>query len=294
VTQNLICLGTVNFGMKYGLDCTQVQPQEINDLLIFSQSLGIDRIDTARGYGDSEAILGNHAELLKDSSLITKLSVRNLHDVSEVIEQLKDSLKRMNRSKIHCVLLHDTYACLEQAHTLKNFVRSMEHALKEGLIETYGYSIYGIYELEALLKLKLPILNLQVPENVLDRRLKDSDILQNLSENGCIIYVRSLFLQGILANSNWKSKSFFNHELRGFMRIFESLCRDLGLSPSAVVLKYFRSLSWANYAVLGCENVEQLRENHKSINSSELASEVFSSLPQLPPHLVDPRKWNLG
>ena len=56
--------------------------------------------------------------------------------------------------------------------------------------------------------------------------------------------------------------------------VFESLCRDLGLSPSAVVLKYFRSLSWANYAVLGCENVEQLRENHKSINSSELASEV--------------------
>lgn len=293
MTQNLICLGTVNFGMKYGLDFTQVQPQEISDLLTLSQSLGIDRIDTARGYGDSETILGNHADLLKESALITKLSLRNLHDVGEVIEQLKDSLKRMNRRKIHCVLLHDTYACLTHADTLKIFVRSMEHAVKEGLIETYGYSIYGIEELKALLKLQLPILNLQVPENVLDRRLKDSEILQNLSEYGCTIYVRSLFLQGLLVDSSWKTKLFFDNELREFMRTFEWLCADLGLSQSAVALKYFHSLSWANYAVLGCESVEQLTENYKSLNSSNLASEVFSSFPQLPPHLADPRKWNI-
>ena len=55
-----LALGTVQFGLRYGLseNPTIVGEQEAKAILDCAQSNGIDSLDTAISYGDSEFVFG--------------------------------------------------------------------------------------------------------------------------------------------------------------------------------------------------------------------------------------------
>ena len=55
-----IIIGTANFGQSYGVNPKKIHKKEILKILNFSSKIGIDTIDTAKNYGTSEKILGNH------------------------------------------------------------------------------------------------------------------------------------------------------------------------------------------------------------------------------------------
>jgi len=57
---NKIALGTVQFGMKYGISNQSgiVSPEEIISILKTADKFGIDTLDTAINYKDSESKLG--------------------------------------------------------------------------------------------------------------------------------------------------------------------------------------------------------------------------------------------
>ena len=286
-----ICLGTVNFGLEYGPDSRKLSLNAIQELLIFSQENNINFFDTARGYGDSETILGSFSYLLRKSHMISKLALKSLNTVDEILNELKDSLNRLRKSKIHCVLLHDTAHCLEQSGKVKLFLDSMLRAKDLEIIETFGFSIYDLSEVVQLLDQDFQVLNLQVPENIMDRRLLDSDILSQLHSNGCVIYVRSLFLQGLLTKNDISNTQHYGAEMRAFLDQFHLSCSRIGLSPSVVAIAYFNSLTWASFAVIGCDSKKQLEENLKTLETVKLPSNFYLDFPQLPLHLVDPRRW---
>ena len=53
-----LCLGTVQFGMKYGINNRQGQPS-MNDsveMIKYAVDNGVKYIDTARAYGDAELV----------------------------------------------------------------------------------------------------------------------------------------------------------------------------------------------------------------------------------------------
>ena len=53
-------LGTVQFGTDYGINSVngQVRPKEVKKILSYAHSKGINLLDTAVSYGNSEEILG--------------------------------------------------------------------------------------------------------------------------------------------------------------------------------------------------------------------------------------------
>ena len=54
-----LCLGTANFGFNYGiLGNPKVNIHSIKEFLTLLEREGINTIDTALGYGDSEKVLG--------------------------------------------------------------------------------------------------------------------------------------------------------------------------------------------------------------------------------------------
>ncbi|MBQ6566446.1 MAG: aldo/keto reductase, partial [Treponema sp.] len=55
-----LALGTVQFGMSYGISNTagRVPQDEVGRILDYCKSSGIDTLDTAQGYGESEKVLG--------------------------------------------------------------------------------------------------------------------------------------------------------------------------------------------------------------------------------------------
>ena len=100
-----LCLGTVQFGMNYGIN-NQIgrQPtwEESFDMLDYAIENGIDTIDTARAYGETELVLG---EYLRENSrhksnvkIISKLRPNciNNRDVMGTVEkELTDTLNRI-------------------------------------------------------------------------------------------------------------------------------------------------------------------------------------------------------
>ena len=68
-----IALGTVQFGMSYGIsnNVGQVNSSDAKDIMLYAKSVGIDTLDTAIAYGDSERCLGEVG--INDWNVITKL-----------------------------------------------------------------------------------------------------------------------------------------------------------------------------------------------------------------------------
>jgi hypothetical protein len=55
-----LCLGTAQFGLRYGIANTrgQVDASEVANILAVAHANGIDTLDTAIAYGESERTLG--------------------------------------------------------------------------------------------------------------------------------------------------------------------------------------------------------------------------------------------
>ena len=77
--------------------------------------------------------------------------------------------------------------------------------LESDKVSRVGVSVYDAAGLETAAETfdaaGVPLGEIQVPANVLDRRLDSSQLLINLAESGSRIVVRSAFLQGVLLSS---------------------------------------------------------------------------------------------
>ena len=58
MTRPQLCLGTVQFGMTYGITNHFGQVTEDEVILKLAASYGIEFLDTAQSYGTSELVLG--------------------------------------------------------------------------------------------------------------------------------------------------------------------------------------------------------------------------------------------
>jgi len=161
-----LVLGTVQFGMQYGIANTgeQTGQAEVERILAYALQSGVDMLDTAVAYGDSEACLG--AAGVDDFRVVTKLPAEMGDDVeSWVFEHLKASLKRLRIATAYGLLLHRSEQLLGTGGQL--LARALARLKSEGLVSKIGVSIYDPKELELVIR-ECPIDLVQAPLNVFD------------------------------------------------------------------------------------------------------------------------------
>ena len=85
-----LVLGTVQFGLNYGIANTvgQVTVAEVRNILQVAEEAGIDTLDTAVNYGNSEQVLGEVG--VKNFKVITKIPSAP-KDLEELISGLKSN-----------------------------------------------------------------------------------------------------------------------------------------------------------------------------------------------------------
>ena len=164
-----IALGTVQFGLDYGIANNQgkVSTNIAKNILMHAQLAGIDTLDTASVYGNSEEQLGEIG--VKDWRIITKLSnvPNSCDDISLwVREQVFKSIQRLKVRSIAGLLLHDT-GQLTGPHG-QQIWSALKTLKDEGVIEKIGFSIYHPNELEILWESYRPDI-VQAPYNIFDR-----------------------------------------------------------------------------------------------------------------------------
>jgi len=191
-------IGTVQFGLNYGVANRQgqVSQDEAKAILGHAWASGMDTLDTAIAYGDSEQRLGEIG--IRDWRVVSKLpSIPDgCSDISQwVTDSVNESLQRLKVKCLYGLLLHQPKQLLGQAGGRLYSV--LQQLKRDGRIEKIGISIYDPEELDAVCS-HYHLDMVQAPFNIFDRRLIDSGWLARLAEQDTELHVRSVFLQGLL------------------------------------------------------------------------------------------------
>src|SRR3990167_4725202 len=196
-----LALGTAQFGLDYGISNNSGKISEENAvaLLSYAKYKGINTLDTAVAYGNSEQVLGNIG--VDGWEIITKLPAlpEERVDIEYWVErQLEGSLSRLGVNSVYGLLLHRPQQLFEPYG--QKLISAIERLKRQGCVKKIGVSIYQPEELDLIYKVMDPDL-VQSPLNILDRRLIDSGWLARLRALGVEVHVRSVFMQGLLLMS---------------------------------------------------------------------------------------------
>ena len=142
-----LCLGTVQFGMDYGVFNTPKKDEEYCiECMTYAVQQGIRAIDTATAYGTAEEIVGKFIkrEVIdrKELFISTKFLPNILDDVDsydyeKVIEEnLRKSLNTLNTDYVDAYFLHSSRYAFNS-----DILKALEHVKKIGLAKHVGVSV---------------------------------------------------------------------------------------------------------------------------------------------------------
>ena len=253
-------IGGAQLGMRYGDKRNKLyeSKSEQKKVLILAKKFGINKIDTAQKYGSSETNIGvNKNHFGKKLFIISKFDLEKFDKEKISLyffikNNLKKTLKNLDTKKIDILMIH-------RFRDLKIYKSELIAALNElkknKLINEVGISVYSPSELKYSCRFK-SIKNIQIPFNILDNRWLKPSLFRYLNKKKVKIYVRSIFLRGLLLNTNVPL------EFKKISKI--DLC-----------LAYVKSFKWIDYFVIGFINHKQFKEillNYKNpkLNKNEV------------------------
>jgi len=285
-----LSLGTVQFGLKYGISnqCGKVRQDEVLKILSEAKSFGVNDIDTAIAYGTSEEVLGKVG--VDGFRVVTKLPSLSADEGSIlrwVRDQVEASLKRLGQKKLSGLLLHRPQDLLGSKGG--QLIQALADLKNDGFVQKIGVSIYSPNELDEVYK-KIKIDLVQTPLNVIDRRMETSGWLDRLKDDGVEVHTRSAFLQGLLLMERSKIPQKFSRWSNLWDQWHEKL-QDSGASPLEVCLAYPLSLEQVDQVIVGVNSASQLSE---ILQAAETANEGLdtSFMRSTDLGLINPSNWS--
>lgn len=285
-----IALGTAQFGLSYGIanPTGQMSIEEARNVLFKAKQAGIDTLDTAVAYGNSEEQLGVLG--VRNWRIVTKLPAlpTAIDDVGTwVMTQLYGSLRRLGVDRLECILLHRPMDLLGSQSS--RYVNALRRVKDYGLAKSIGYSIYSPDELAELFPVLMPDV-VQAPFNIIDRRLVSSGWMMKLVDKGIRVHTRSVFLQGLLLMPPDSRPKWFNrwHHL---WRDWSESSTKSGQSPLSLSLRYVLSHPDIERVVVGVDSVMQLEEVISA--SLESAVSLFPEIESQDIELLEPSRWKI-
>jgi len=242
-----LCLGTAQFGLNYGISnkAGKVAYEEVEKILDYCNNQRIYTIDTAQAYGESEKILGSFN--LSNFRVITKIAHTG---------KIEDSLENLKLSSLYGILLHN------ENEIDINWQRLVDYK-SQRLVKKIGVSVYSPDKLSSIID-KYPIDIVQLPLNILDQRFLF--LLDKLKDKNIEVFVRSIFLQGLLLMDFCQVSDYFNP----IKPILSKLPHDkLGFA-----LNFVKNIDEIDGIVFGVTSKQELEEictayHKKTFNYSE-------------------------
>ncbi len=283
-----LALGTVQLGLPYGIanQAGQVSRSEAKSMLQLAIASGIDTLDTAVAYGDSEMCLGEVGA--QHFKLVTKLPVvpDDCGDVSAwVQQQVNLSLLRLGVTAVYGLLLHRPDQLLG-ANGAKIY-QALQALKDKGQVQKVGISIYSPSELEALIP-RFHFDLVQAPFNLVDRRFYSTDWMQRLKDNDVEIHTRSAFLQGLLLMNQSDIPSKFA-PWGGLWNSWHEWLLEQNGSALHACLAFSLSFPEIDRVIVGADTVSQLEQIVSAVNDHPKYD-----LPNIQcddENLINPARW---
>ncbi len=286
-------LGTVQFGMLYGRFNRVGMPfqQDVFRILERAAELGLSCIDSAHSYGNSEAVLGQCSDALRPFSVITKTprfpEGRISGESGQMLrEAFETSLLRMRLPAVDGLLIHHAPNLLADGGEV--LYREMVRLKNEGFVKRIGVSAYSGDTVEQIHH-EFPLDFVQLPVNLVDRRLIESGSLYRIAKAGIKIHARSAFLQGLLLADADSLPVQFKPAAQT-LKTFHTACRSTGVRPAHAALHYLLGISEIEKIIIGVESLSQLEELFSNFpDKIEMNYEEFKVYR---PDILNPVLWN--
>lgn len=259
-------LGTVQLGMNYGIANNAGQPKEEQSFEMLSAALeaGINSLDTARAYGNSEDVLGRFFKVsgVGKPYLTTKIPQITAESDAEVersmIEYVEESLEKLGVKKVDNLMLHNAS---NLHHKGDLCARVMADFIRRGYTDTVGVSVYDSNEVRDIFKYDV-YTSTQIPVSIFDQRLIADGSIDELHRRGFAVFVRSVFLQGVffLDPEKITDPILTEHAKPKIIKLRE-FAEAEGMSIAELAISFMRDVPGITSLVLGADTSAQVRAN---------------------------------
>ena len=287
-------LGTVQFGMPYGIANQSGQPsrETVRSILKVAHEGGVNCLDTAAAYGDSETVLGDALHelgLQKSFTVVTK--VRATKDVApqKIAQHIEDSvvasLKNLRLETLPLCLFHGE---ADFAH-----IATLAKLRERGLVQRIGCSVVSTDAARAIVE--SPLCDaLQIPANILDTRFERAGIPDLAKQKNIAVFARSVWLQGLLLMPEEAVPASLKSVVP-IRRALEKVARQSEISFEQLAMGAMLAQPNIGAIVVGVETEEQMKRNLELMRTSKLSAEVLERaralVPALPEEVLSPVLW---
>ena len=300
IKQNVfrLVLGTAQLGMDYGIANTTGQPvyNTARSIVQEAWESGIREFDTAQAYGQSERILG---QIIKDlgvaseARVITKLAPDVDHsDRAALNKALEISMDNLGVESLYGLMLHrEDMLDFWETRLEKNLMSIVD----SGRVGHVGVSVYSPERaIQALNTEDISII--QIPTNIIDRRFEKAGVFEFADNVGKTIYVRSIFLQGLLLMPPGALPEHMRFAAPILGRL-ASFAQDVGLHIVGLCMGYINHAFPRTLLVFGAETPGQVRENLKFWNAfwaDGLTQRIQTEFQDIGEMILNPSLWPKG
>jgi aryl-alcohol dehydrogenase-like predicted oxidoreductase len=301
-----LSLGTAAFGMNYGIspDASKTgglpPPSGADCAMLVQRALdsGINLIDTARAYGDSEVVLGEALQGQRQRTFIaTKVHCLDRRGAplrgsalrARVQASVRKSLEALKTDHVDMLLIHSAPPTLLQSNEVIDVLREVK---SRGWTRYVGASTYGQEAPRLAIEHHLDVI--QVAYNVFDRRLEDT-ILPLARQHGVAVVVRSVYLKGALTERGDDLPEHLG-QLTDLSRRFRQIAAQYELAPADLALRFVLTNPAVASALVGVRSVAELDLALQSAAQGPLPPNILADLDPLRTddvQLVDPSRWGI-
>jgi aryl-alcohol dehydrogenase-like predicted oxidoreductase len=282
---NKIALGTVQFGINYGINNSNGIPSdhEIKSILNFAKDNQISFLDTANAYGNVEKKLGDLD--INNFKIISKFSKVNC--IEDLEKQLNNTLINLKINKIYGYMAHNADSLIEMPFLWDMLVSKKE----KGIIEKIAVSLYTVEQLNNLINLKFIPDIIQIPFSIFDKKFEP--LLYKLKNNLIEIHARSVFLQGFyFMNPKYLPKKLM--PLKEPLKDLIKISIKYKISISSIALNYVLQKSLIDKVLIGVDSLSHLKNNLEMTKLPNLSNELIKEIDNIivaDLNLLNPTNW---
>ncbi len=250
-----LILGTVQFGLNYGVNNTQGKPEKekVFEILSNAYENNIKYLDTAELYGNAHDLIGEFHNLNPSNKfqIITKFP----HDFDESLDfKINTYLNNLNVETLHAILFHSFDSYIKHKEQIGNILK-----LKSNKIKNLGVSVYTNEEMNEVID-DINIDIIQIPFNLFDNINIKGKLLKKAKAKNKIIHTRSAFLQGLFF-MNKDNSNVIRIKLENHLDEINDISLKSSISIGSIALNYCLKQPTIDGVLIGVDSLEQLKQN---------------------------------
>ncbi len=297
---SVFSLGTVQLGMDYGFGEFSTKPKKEFAFSLLDRAIerGVNNIDTANNYGDSERVIGEWLGTVdkeKRPLVITKIGPLD-HSSPEALRadmlaQTEACMKTLGCSQIDILMDHYFEDYEQSPETVSAVFAEMK---EKGMIRYSAISVYSRHDYKLIAKAGC-FDAIQIPLNLFDWTQLENGGIGALADAGMMIFARSVFLQGVVFMKPEELDPRMEF-CRPYLEKFHALCEEFKLSPPVLAVSFVLSVPGVTNVVLGCQTPEQVDSNCdmmdkvRKLTDAEMAK-IREAFVDIDPRVINPGSW---